>query len=116
MTPCMIVSMPHNRRDPLYSPGDAPDTFCNDRGEPRPSPFGANFADLPIKMPASLLAFTDSDGKVIAAWADGRRVRWRDLDTVVTGVKQFNVHCRQMGVTAPPPPPADADDDRDAGC
>jgi hypothetical protein len=35
---------------------------------------------------------TDPDGRVIAASADGKRIRWADLDIVVRGVEQYNAN------------------------
>ena len=92
MRPCTIFSMPHNYRDPLYDEGDGP-SFCNDyeRGEPRRrAPQTGEWATLPIPMPESLIVFTGPDGRVIAASADGKRIRWADLDIVVKGVEQYN--------------------------
>jgi hypothetical protein len=109
MQPVVIFQLPHNYRDSLYEPGQAPSIFCDDPRDDLRSPFGNNFVDLPIKMPSCLIIHTDRDGRPIAAWANGARIRWRDLDTVVEGVRQFNVHCAQMGVTVRPrsPPPDD---------
>jgi hypothetical protein len=87
-----IISMPHNYRDELYSEGEGP-SFCHyNPGEPRrPSPLGGDeWATLPIPMPEGLMLTTDRDGRVIAADADGRRIRWADLDIVVKGVEQYN--------------------------
>lgn len=97
-----VYSMPHNYRDPLYDEGEGP-SFCHDddRGEPRrPAPHGGEWATLPIEMPECLMIFTDRDGRVIAATADGVRIRWADLDIVVRGVEQFNADiARQHGQT-----------------
>jgi hypothetical protein len=92
MKPVTIFSMPHNFRDPLYNEGEGP-SFCRDyeEGEPRrPAPRGGEWATLPIPMPECLMTTTDRDGRVIAATADGKRVRWADLDIVVTGIRQYN--------------------------
>jgi hypothetical protein len=111
--------MPHNYRAALYATGEAPSTFGNDPDDepaaPRPSPFGSDFVTLPIKMPTLLFTLTGDNGRVIAAWIDDRRVRWKDIDNVCEAVRQYNVHLQQMGITAPPAPPLD-DADPDAGC
>jgi hypothetical protein len=110
MQPVTVFSLPHNYRDPLYAPGEAPDSFCNDFTHPdRMAPFGSEFVDLPIPMPGCLMINTDAVGRPIAAWADGKRIRWKDLDIVVEAVRQFNVHCAQMGITKPSPPASDED-------
>jgi hypothetical protein len=92
MRPVTIFCMPHNYRDELYNEGEGP-SFCHDydRGEPRrPAPRGEEWARLPIAMPESLLCTSDRDGRVIAATADGKRIRWADLDIIVKGVEQYN--------------------------
>jgi hypothetical protein len=91
MRPVWIFSMPHNYRDELYNEGDGPSFVEYEQGEQRrPSPSGRDVANLPIPMPECLLTFTDREGRVISAQADDKRIRWRDLDTVVTGVTQYN--------------------------
>jgi hypothetical protein len=55
---------------------------------------------------------------VIAAQADNQRVRWRDLDVVVTAVEQFNADCAAAGITklSPlSPPEEEIADDTDCG-
>jgi hypothetical protein len=44
-------------------------------------------------MPTSLMLVVDAEGRTIAAWADGVRIRWQDLDTVTAGVRQYNEDC-----------------------
>jgi hypothetical protein len=91
MTPVSIFSMPHNYRDELYNEGEGPSFSDYEQGEPRrPVPRGAEWATLPIPMPECLSTITDRDGMVIAAVADEKHIRWRDLDIVVTGVTQYN--------------------------
>jgi hypothetical protein len=85
MTPVKIFSMPHNFRCALYRPGDAPDTF----GDPAYTPAMGEFVDLPIPMPTCLM-LTTHNGQVVAARADGHRIKWADLDTVLRGVQQYN--------------------------
>src|SRR5215469_12493526 len=92
MMPVSISSMPHNYRGPLYRPGEAPDVFCEDIDYARIPNLG-EFATLPIPMPHCLMITTDAKGRVIAAEADGKRIRWKDLDTVVKGVEQYNADC-----------------------
>jgi hypothetical protein len=97
MTPVSIISMPFNHRCELYDvdgPGEGPhfpstDGPDEERG-PGPSADGQLWATLPMPMPEVLTVFTDATGHVIAAWADDKQIRWRDLDTVVEGVDQYN--------------------------
>jgi|HubBroStandDraft_6_1064221.scaffolds.fasta_scaffold894220_1 hypothetical protein len=90
-----IFEMPHNYRDEIYDthgPGAGP-SLCADYepGEARRSaPSGGGWAKLPIVMPECLFIITDRDKRVIAATADGTRIRWTDLDIVVKGVEQYN--------------------------
>lgn len=96
-----IFILPHNFRDPLYDESEGP-SFCHDdyeRSEPRRrAPQSGEWATLPIPMPESLICTTDPDGRVIAATADGKRIRWADLDIVVAGVDQYNADlARQSG-------------------
>jgi hypothetical protein len=104
MQPVAVFSMPHNYRGPLYSPGEAPSTFCDDSDYAAPP---SDFADLPMPMPQCLLITTDDRGRPIAAWADGRQIRWKNLDIVIEGVRQYNVYCAQMGIGTPRPSPPD---------
>jgi hypothetical protein len=96
MTPVHVISMPFNGRCELYGsdgPGEGPHFPCEDDDEERgPGPFayGQQWATLPILMPGCLTIFTDHEGRVIAAWADELQIRWKDLDTVVRGVEQYN--------------------------
>jgi hypothetical protein len=118
--PVTVISLPHNRRAALYSPGEAPSTFATDPDDdlvtPSSSPFGSDFVTLPIEMPKLLFTLTDRDGKVIAAWIDDRRVKWRDLDTVCKGVRQFNEDCDRAGITGTPRlPPPESDEPTDDG-
>jgi hypothetical protein len=110
MQPVNVFRLPHNYRDPLYDKGEAPETFCDETGEPRPPPFGSDFVDLPIRMPSCLIIHTDHDGRPIAVWADGARIRWKDIDCVVLAAEQYNRHLAEMGITAPPPPPTAPED------
>jgi hypothetical protein len=104
--------MPFNYRTELYDedgPGEGPhfpppDEPDEKRG-PGPSAFGQEWATLPIPMPEVLSVFTDATGQVIAAWVDYLQVRWKDLDTVVTGVRQYNADL------APPEDPQDGSQD-----
>jgi hypothetical protein len=98
MDPANITSMPFNGRIELYDSegvGEGPHFPCEDddpdeeRG-PGPSAYGQEWAMLPIPMPETLTVFTDHEGCVIAAWADDKQVRWKDLDIVVRGVEQYN--------------------------
>jgi hypothetical protein len=102
MTPVHVVSMPFNGRCELYDsegPGEGPYFPCDDDDpdEPRgpgPSAYGQEWAILPIRMPETLTVFTDSAGRAIAAWVmtgeDSKQIRWKDLDTVVRGVEEYN--------------------------
>jgi hypothetical protein len=93
MNPVSIISMPHNGRCEFYAEGDGP-SFDAEHvpGEPRmPIDPTTQWADLPIPMPHCLLLTTDgSTGRVIAAMADDKQIRWQDIDTVLEGVRQFN--------------------------
>ena len=105
--PVTLFRMPHNFRDELYNEGEGP-SFCHyaDGEERRPAPISGAWGDLPIlpiPMPSCLMMFTDADGKVIAATADGKQIRWRDLDIVVTAVEQYNEDCARLGITERPP-------------
>ena len=92
MTPTVIFSLPHNRRDELYSPGEGPSFRDYEPGETRAPPpqDGDAWATLPIPMPRMLFTIVDGDGRVIAARADDLRIRWADLDIVTKGIKQYN--------------------------
>jgi hypothetical protein len=96
MRPVEIIALPHNYRGALYpTEADGPSFDAeHETGEPRaaidPPP---EWAVLPIPMPEQLTVFTDREGRVIAAWCDDRQIRWRDLDTVVTGIEQYNRDC-----------------------
>jgi hypothetical protein len=114
MTPVDIISLPFNYRTELYdedgpgegphfAPPDDPPDDTNEKRGPGPSAFGQEWATLPIPMPEVLTVFTEAGG-VIAAWADEKQIRWRDLDIVVTGVVQYNADL------APPDGPGDGID------
>jgi hypothetical protein len=107
MRPVIVLSLPHNFRLPLYQPGEAPDTF----GQPDDMtvPDTGEWATLPMPMPRVLSLTTDPLDRVIAARADGRRIRWQDLDTVCEGVRQFNEDCRRAGITSEPVAPYEAE-------
>jgi hypothetical protein len=112
--PVTVICMPHNYRAALYAEGEAPSTFGDDPDDDsvtsHASPMGSDFAVLPIPMPTLLFMRTDRTGKPIAAWADDQRIRWRDIDVVVTGVRQYNEDCDRAGITSTPrlqPPEAD---------
>ena len=102
--PVTLFRMPHNFRDELYDEGEGP-SFCHyaDGDKRRPAPISGAWANLPIPMPSCLMMFTDAEGKVIAAAADGKQIRWRDLDIVVTAVEQYNEDCARLGITERPP-------------
>jgi hypothetical protein len=93
-----IFALPHNFRDEIYPEGEGPSFRHYESGEPRgPTPVGIEWATLPMPMPTCLITITDGDGKAIAAAADGRWVRWRDLRTVLTAVRQYNADCARQG-------------------
>jgi hypothetical protein len=93
--PVSVIVMPHNYRGEFYEPGEGP-SFCSyDPGESRGSASDVVWATLPLKMPQTLIVFTDLDGRPIAAVADGLSIRWTDLDIVLTAVRQFNDDCRR---------------------
>jgi hypothetical protein len=93
MSPVNVIVLPHNFRDELYPEGEGP-SFCYDGTGVRPAPVMGGWATLPIPMPRCLVVTTDRDGEtVIAATADGQQIRWKDLDIVVLGVRQYNQAC-----------------------
>jgi hypothetical protein len=100
MQPVVIFALPHNYRDEIYPEGEGP-SFCHyyEPGEPRgPVPVGIEWAMLPMPMPTCLITIIDGDGKAIAAAADGKWVRWKDLRTVLTAVRQYNADCTRQGI------------------
>lgn len=114
MKPVTIFELPHNFRDRLYAPGEAPDAFCDDPELATLYPYGHDFVDLPIPMPTCLFALTDRDGRVIAIPADGKRIRWADLDILLAGVEQYNADLARQGIRHEPH--AQIDDLPDAMC
>jgi hypothetical protein len=92
MEPVFIFSLPHNHRAPLYNEGEAPSMFDDPDGPHSPVPITGEWLTLPAPMPKSLMLYTVND-RVVAARADDRRVRWKDLDTVVLAVQQYNRDC-----------------------
>src|SRR6516225_3073320 len=103
MRPVVILSLPHNYRLPLYQPGEAPDTYGDPADETVPDT--GEWASLPIPMPRVLTFVTDHLDRVIAGRADGKRIRWRDLDTVSEGARQFNTDCARAGIEPEPVSP-----------
>jgi hypothetical protein len=55
---------------------------------------GVEFAVLPIEMPSCALLTTDAAGRVISIVCDGLQIQWRDIDTVLRGINQYNEDCR----------------------
>jgi hypothetical protein len=100
--PVVVLRLPHNFRDPLYAADAAPSTFCTDTRDERDPPLGEVFTDLPMPMPRCVICSMDGNDVVIAATADGRRIRWKDLDTVMLAVEQFNEDCARLGIMRPP--------------
>jgi hypothetical protein len=97
-----IFRLPHNYRDPLYNVGEAPSTFCDDTRDEREPPQGTEFTTLPIPMPKCVIAVAGRDDVIIAATADGKRVPWQHIDTVMLAVMQFNEDCARLGIVHPP--------------
>jgi hypothetical protein len=97
MRPVSIISIPDNKRDPLYPE----DTDWRDAdGEPAHAvPRLAPYVDLPIPMPESIIVITDSAGQPLAISADGQRIRKHDVMMVWQGVLEYNADCsaRQDG-------------------
>jgi hypothetical protein len=107
MQPVTVFVLPHNFRDEFYAEGEGPSFRRYAPGESRgPIPEGTVWLDLPAPMPACLVTITDDAGKVIAATADGKHVRWKDLDIVCIAVRQFNEDLARMGITPQPSPVA----------
>jgi hypothetical protein len=104
MMPCAVFILPHNGRDELYQPADGPSTVTDyEPGEERRSavPAGA-FVDLSIPMPKSMMVHTGPDGRPLAIWTDCGRIRWRDLDTVLAGVFEYNADLARQGIRREP--------------
>jgi hypothetical protein len=95
MRPVIVVALPHNYRLPLYQPGEAPDTYGDPAAETARDT--SEWASLPIPMPRCLVLTVDAEDRVIAARADGKRIKWADLDVIVRGVQEYNADLAHAG-------------------
>jgi hypothetical protein len=95
MTPVGCFALPHNGRCEIYPDGERP-RLCRQGPEEAHYPARSDIVwlELPCPMPHSLFVITVGN-RVVAAWADGKQVRWRDLDTVTEAVRQYNADCGQ---------------------
>jgi hypothetical protein len=99
--PVTIFKLPFNYRCEIYPIGEGPTLLDCAPGEERLPGIVREFVELPIPIPTQATIWTDEQGKPIACWADGKPIRWDDLDIFVTAIEQYNRRVAESGGREP---------------